>query len=340
MRPRSRTVASCPEDALSSVCSPCVETRAAKSTSESAALARTSSTVTSERKVISSASDTFETLPAAAGIRPPVRSRVMERHMRAGRGIDEAPCVVPSSHGLPRAPRDRRAHHRRHGDRSRHPRPVGSRRGRRCIAGGGCPSRGRGRRRDPAPALEPRLLGLRGYAARGRGARRAGGRPRAPRAGRDRAPRPRERAQRSEHAHHAAHRRRRNRPRPHRRRGEARRGARGRAVGAREHRSRRVSAAGTSSEAGTQPGIDPRGPRFGAAITAVLLLVVVGLALSGAAVAATAVLAALVAIFAWGAFAGIRRHPWGRLYATLVAPRLAPPTHREDPAAPTFAQLV
>ncbi|KRF32539.1 DUF4395 domain-containing protein [Yonghaparkia sp. Soil809] len=101
-----------------------------------------------------------------------------------------------------------------------------------------------------------------------------------------------------------------------------------------------MSAAGTSSEAGTQPGIDPRGPRFGAAITAVLLLVVVGLALSGAAVAATAVLAALVAIFAWGAFAGIRRHPWGRLYATLVAPRLAPPTHREDPAAPTFAQLV
>lgn len=92
--------------------------------------------------------------------------------------------------------------------------------------------------------------------------------------------------------------------------------------------------------AGAQPGIDPRGPRFGAAITAVLLLVVVGLALSGQSVAATATLAALVAIFAWGAFAGIRRHPWGRLYARLVAPRLAPPTHREDPAAPTFAQLV
>lgn len=101
-----------------------------------------------------------------------------------------------------------------------------------------------------------------------------------------------------------------------------------------------MSAAGTTSAAGTQPGIDPRGPRFGAAITAVLLLVVVGLALSGQSVAATAVLAVLVAIFAWGAFAGIRRHPWGRLYARLVAPRLAPPPHREDPAAPTFAQLV
>lgn len=87
-------------------------------------------------------------------------------------------------------------------------------------------------------------------------------------------------------------------------------------------------------------GIDPRGPRFGASITAVLLLIVVGLALSGALVAAIALLAALVAIFAWGAFAGIRRHPWGRFYARFVAPRLAPPAHREDPAAPTFAQLV
>lgn len=91
---------------------------------------------------------------------------------------------------------------------------------------------------------------------------------------------------------------------------------------------------------GAGAGIDPRGPRFGASITAVLLLVVVGLALSGALVAAIALLAALVAIFAWGAFAGIRRHPWGRLYARFVAPRLEPPTHREDPAAPTFAQLV
>ncbi|WP_169077681.1 DUF4395 domain-containing protein [Microcella alkalica] len=99
------------------------------------------------------------------------------------------------------------------------------------------------------------------------------------------------------------------------------------------------AAAPAPGAAGTQ-GIDPRGPRFGAAITAVLLLVVVGLALSGQLVAAIAVHAALVAIFAWGAFAGIRRHPWGRLYARLVAPRLAPPTVREDPAAPTFAQLV
>lgn len=87
-------------------------------------------------------------------------------------------------------------------------------------------------------------------------------------------------------------------------------------------------------------GIDPRGPRFGAAITAALLLLDIAFALSGALVPATALLAVLVAIFAWGAFAGITRHPWGLLYRRLVAPRLAPPAQREDPAAPTFAQLV
>jgi hypothetical protein len=103
-----------------------------------------------------------------------------------------------------------------------------------------------------------------------------------------------------------------------------------------------VSAASSQSTPAphSTEGIDPRGPRFGAAITGTLLLVVVGLALSGAATAAAVLLAVLVAIFAWGAFAGIRRHPWGRIYARWVAPRLAPPAHREDPAAPTFAQLI
>lgn len=104
-----------------------------------------------------------------------------------------------------------------------------------------------------------------------------------------------------------------------------------------------MSAATGGAPAGAVPaaqGIDPRGPRFGAAITAVLLLVVLALGLSGASLAAGGLLAVLVAIFAWGAFAGIRRHPWGAIYKALIAPRLAPPTDREDPAAPTFAQLV
>jgi hypothetical protein len=91
---------------------------------------------------------------------------------------------------------------------------------------------------------------------------------------------------------------------------------------------------------GTPAGIDPRAPRFGAAITAVLLLVVIGLALSGVWTAAF-VLFALVALgFAWGSFAGIQRHPYGLLFRKLVRPRLQPPTDLEDPAPPTFAQGV
>lgn len=96
-------------------------------------------------------------------------------------------------------------------------------------------------------------------------------------------------------------------------------------------------------------GIDPRGPRFGAAITSVLLLVTVGLALvtplGSSAVERLVEPAALlqlvlVALFAWGAFAGIQRHPYGAVFRALVAPRLAPPSEREDPAAPSFAQGV
>jgi len=86
--------------------------------------------------------------------------------------------------------------------------------------------------------------------------------------------------------------------------------------------------------------IDPRGPRFGAGITAVLLLVVIGLNVAGATLASAVIFAVLVAGFAWGALAGIRRHPYGVLFKNVIRPRLAPPTELEDPAPPTFAQGV
>lgn len=98
-----------------------------------------------------------------------------------------------------------------------------------------------------------------------------------------------------------------------------------------------------------QTGIDPRGPRFSAGITAVLLLIVIGLGLSAplgatfaerAAQPATILFAVIVALFAWGAFAGVQRHPYGRIYRALVRPRLKPPTELEDPTPPTFAQGV
>lgn len=96
-------------------------------------------------------------------------------------------------------------------------------------------------------------------------------------------------------------------------------------------------------------GIDPRGPRFSAGITAVLLLVVIGLALVtplGATVTARAtepgfiLFVILTALFAWGAFAGVQRHPYGLVFRSLVRPRLKPPTQLEDPTPPTFAQGV
>ena len=89
-----------------------------------------------------------------------------------------------------------------------------------------------------------------------------------------------------------------------------------------------------------RPRIDPRGPRFGALITAVILLAVIFLALVGASGAALTLLALQTAVFAWGAFAGIGRHPYGLLFKKLVRPRLSPPEALEDPAPPTFAQGV
>jgi hypothetical protein len=87
-------------------------------------------------------------------------------------------------------------------------------------------------------------------------------------------------------------------------------------------------------------GIDPRGPRFGAAVTGVLLLVVIGLWLSGLTLAAFIVFAYITLVFAWGALAGVQRHPYGLFFKAVVRPRVKPPTELEDPTPPTFAQGV
>lgn len=86
--------------------------------------------------------------------------------------------------------------------------------------------------------------------------------------------------------------------------------------------------------------IDPRGPRFGATITALLLLADVVLAVLDDAAVAVSLLGLLGLLFAWGAFAGIERHPYGVLYRRLIRPRLGPPPELEDPRPPSFAQGV
>ncbi|GAA4376715.1 DUF4395 domain-containing protein [Agromyces bauzanensis] len=87
-------------------------------------------------------------------------------------------------------------------------------------------------------------------------------------------------------------------------------------------------------------GIDPRGPRFTAGVTAVLLLVTVVLGVGGASVAAWILLTAICLVFAWSAVAGIRRNPFSVVFRTIVRPRLRPPAELEDPRPPTFAQGV
>jgi len=121
--------------------------------------------------------------------------------------------------------------------------------------------------------------------------------------------------------------------------------------------------------------VDPRAPRFAAGITSVLLLITVFFALTGLSTAQVPGFGSFVSppsdlaydegpwaityasveqrildpgflllllaavLFLWGV-AWPRTAPWGVLYRTAVAPRLAPPTEWEDARPPRFAQGV
>ncbi|KQQ04142.1 MULTISPECIES: DUF4395 domain-containing protein [unclassified Rathayibacter] len=95
--------------------------------------------------------------------------------------------------------------------------------------------------------------------------------------------------------------------------------------------------------------VDPRGPRFAASITALLLLATVGLGLAAPTASDVAarlaqpgflLLLALAALFAWSAARGVGSGPWAVVFRHLVRPRLAPPTEWEDARPPRFAQLI
>lgn len=83
----------------------------------------------------------------------------------------------------------------------------------------------------------------------------------------------------------------------------------------------------------TSQTIDIRGPRFGAAVTTVVL----------AAVLITGngwLLAFQTLVFALGTALGVQRAPYGWLFRTVVRPRLGPATGTEDAGPPRFAQTV
>jgi len=90
---------------------------------------------------------------------------------------------------------------------------------------------------------------------------------------------------------------------------------------------------------GAAEQVDVRGPRFAAWVTTAVL--VLTLAAAGVSSSAAAVILGLQAVvFAIGAARGPRRHPYGLVFANLVAPRLSPVTEREPVPPLKFAQLV
>jgi hypothetical protein len=80
-------------------------------------------------------------------------------------------------------------------------------------------------------------------------------------------------------------------------------------------------------------GVDPRGLRFAAWVTSVVLAVVL-------ATSSAWLLVAQTVVFALGAGLGLRAAPYGLLYRATVARRLGPPSEREPATPPRFAQGV
>ena len=85
--------------------------------------------------------------------------------------------------------------------------------------------------------------------------------------------------------------------------------------------------------------VDVRGPRFVAWVTTGVLIVTL-LVSAISAPAAAAILGVQAVVFAIGAALGPRQHPYGRVFAALIAPRLAPVTDKEPVPPLKFAQLV
>lgn len=89
-------------------------------------------------------------------------------------------------------------------------------------------------------------------------------------------------------------------------------------------------------ETRTATQVDPRGPRFGAAITAVLLAAALILG------PGPGVPLLIVQAFAFGSgsLLGLRYQPWGWVFRRFVRPRLGAPENLEDERPPRFAQTV
>jgi len=88
----------------------------------------------------------------------------------------------------------------------------------------------------------------------------------------------------------------------------------------------------TRADAPAAATLDPRGPRFAAGVTSVVVVVVL--------VTGSGWLALAQAVVFASTAASVRYGPYGRLYRWLIAPRLAPPAEREPAAPVRFSQAV
>jgi hypothetical protein len=79
--------------------------------------------------------------------------------------------------------------------------------------------------------------------------------------------------------------------------------------------------------------VDPRGQRFGAILTSIVLVVVL---VTGS----WPLLAAQTVVFLTGVLLGLRNAPYGLIFQAVVRPRIGPPTELEPEAPPRFAQGV
>jgi hypothetical protein len=82
--------------------------------------------------------------------------------------------------------------------------------------------------------------------------------------------------------------------------------------------------------------VDPRALRFGAAVTAAVLALV----LVVPSPVREVLLILQAAVFALGVFVSLASSPWSWLFRTVVRPRIGAPQRTEDARPPRFAQAV
>lgn len=83
--------------------------------------------------------------------------------------------------------------------------------------------------------------------------------------------------------------------------------------------------------------IDPRGTRFSASVTSVVLALVV---LTTPGLVATLLITVQTLVFALGALFGPSAQPYGWVFKRFIRPHLGPPAELEESLPPQFAQAV